>query len=307
MERARRLSTQTGACVSNSAGQAVSETSDIGVAALLYPEWRDREQLLTLALRRGSRVLHTHFFPDGCHVDGSTGSQHEEFVHLCRFYRLGKLGGVQFAPEFEAQMEKILKAFLYLSQPDYTLPALGDCDPSEISAAEACSLGIEIFDREDLRYIASEGRGGEPPKETSYAFPYAGYYVMRDCWRPEAQYLLFDAGHFGEGGRPHGDKLSFALYAYGRRLIVDRGDGGAAEGNGMGRSASEGYFRSSRAHNSLIIDGRGQRRGRMGEAEVVPDPDSRWISTPSFDFAEGWYKGGYGDDGDDAVLRDRRS
>ena len=304
LERARRLSTQTGACVSNSASRAVWETSDIGVAALVYPEWRDREQLLTLALRRCSWILHTRFFPDGCHVDGSTRSHHDVFTHLCRFYRLAKLSGVQFAPEFEAQMEKILKAFVYLSQPDYTLPALDDCDPSEVSAAEACSLGIEIFDRGDLRYIASEGRGGEPPKETSYAFPYARYYVMRDCWRPEAQYLLFDAGHFGEGGQPHGDKLSFQLCAYGRQLTVDSGIGSAAEGAIMGKSASEGYFRSSRAHNSLIIDGRGQRRGRMGVAEVVPDPDSRWISTPSFDFAEGWYKEGYGDDGDDAVARD---
>ena len=269
LERARRLSAQTEICGSGVTVQAVAETSDIGVAALVYPEWRDSEQVLALALRRSSWILHTRFLPDGCHVDGSTRSQREEFAHLWRFYRLGKLGGVQFAPEFEAQMERILEAFVYLSQPDYCLPAAGDGDRSEVSAAEACALGIKVFDRGDLRYIASEGMEGEPPKETSHAFSYAGHYLMRDCWRRDAQYLLFDAGHFGEGGQPHRDKLSFLLHAYGRRLIDAPGIVGAGKGVGIEESA------------------------------YAPDPDSRWMSTPSFDFAEGWYKGGYGDD--DAV------
>ena len=293
--RARRLSTQTGLSVSDVKGGAVAETSDIGVAAALYPEWRDSQQLLALALRRCSWIVHTCFYPDGCHVDGSTRSQYDVFVQLWRFYRFGKLAGVQFAQEFDARMEKILEAFTYLSQPDYCLPASDDGDRSEASAAEACSLGIEVFNRDDLRYIASEGKEGEPPEETSHAFPYAGYYVMRDCWRPEAQYLLFDAGDFGGGEQPHKDKLSFVLHAYGQRLIVD---------TGMGVSGSERYSRSSRAHNSIVIDGKGQRRRRMSEAAHAPDPDTRWISTPSFDFAEGWYKEGYGDNGDDDAMLD---
>ncbi|MDE0042677.1 MAG: heparinase II/III-family protein, partial [Candidatus Poribacteria bacterium] len=162
---------------------------------------------------------------------------------------------------------------------------------SEVNAAEVCALGVEIFDRGDLRYIASKGRESDPPKETSYAFPYAGYYVMRDSWRPEAQYLLFDAG----GGQTHENKLDFRLHAYGRRLIVDRG---------KGESGSEGYLRSSRAHNSIIIDGKGQRRRRIGEAEIAPEADLRWIRTASFDFAEGWYKEGYAGEGEDAIACD---
>ena len=268
MERARRLSAQTESCGFGVTVQAVAETSGIGFAALVYPEWKDSEQLLALALRRSSWMLHTRFLPDGCHVDGSTRSQHEEFTHLWRFYRFGKLGGVQFAPEFEAQMERALEAFIYLSQPDYALPALGDCDSAEVSAAEMCARGVEVFDRGDLRYIASEGREGEPPKETSHAFPYAGYYLMRDCWRRDAQYLLFDTG------RLFGDNLSFLLYAHGRRLIAAPGIEGAGKGVGMEKSA------------------------------YVPDPDTRWMSTASFDFAEGWYKGSYGVDGDDEAVRD---
>ena len=304
LERVRCLSTQTGLCASTIVNQTVSETSEIGIAALLYPEWRHRGQLLKLALRRCGRIIKTTFFPDGCHTDGSTRAHHDVFTHLYRFYRLAKLSGLQLPPEFDPQMEKILEAFIYLSQPDYYLPALGDCNPFEVRAVKPCSRGIEIFDREDLKYIASEGKGGAPPKETSHAFPYAGYYVMRDRWHPEAHYLLFDAGQFGEAGHPHEDKLSFLLHAYGRPLIIDSGIGDAAEGTVLGEPASESYFRSSLAHNSLIIDGKGQCRKQMGEEEIVPDPDTRWITAPPFDFVEGWYKEGYASDGEDLVLRD---
>ena len=271
LECVRRLSAQTGICGSGFAVKAALETSDIGVAALLYPERRHSEQLLKLALRRCGWIVHTRYFPDGCYIDGSTRTQQEVFTHLYRFYHLAKLGGVQFSQKFDAQMDKILEAFIYLSQPDYTLPSVGIGGPSGVNAAEGCSLGVEIFDRQDLRYIASEGRVGEPPKETSYAFPYAGYYVMRDRWRPDAQYLLFDARHLREGGRPHEDKLSFLLCAYGR---------------------------------PLIIGGKGQRRGRMGEAEITPAPNTRWITTSSFDFVEGWNEEGCTHDGEDAELRE---
>ena len=303
LERVRRLSTQTTSGMAKKANQGVSETGDIGIAALLYPEWRFSEQLLQLARRRGMMIVHTSFFPDGCHVDGSTRSLHDVFIRLYPFYRLAKLGGVQFSPEFDARLAKILEAFIYLSQPDYYLPPLGESNPFEAEAAYPCSLGNEIFDREDLKYIASEGKSGEPPKQTSYAFPYAGCHVMRDRWHPEAHYLLFNAGHFGEGGHSRKNRLSFALHAYGRPLIVDSGIGVAAEDTVMGDVAAGNHFQSSRARNSSSIYSKEPRRKRTSEAEIVPNPEIRWITGPSFDFAEGWHKEGYANDAEDVLRR----
>ncbi len=304
LERVRRLSTQTASGMAKTAGRAVSETGDIGIAALLYPEWRFSEQLLQLARRRAMMIVHTSFFPDGCHVDGSTCSLRDVFIRLYPFYRLAKLGGVQFSPEFDARLEKILETFIYLSQPDYYLPPLGEPNPSEVEAAYPCSLGVEIFDREDLKYIASEGKSGEPPKQTSYAFPYAGCHVMRDRWHPEAHYLLFNAGHFGESGHPRKNKLSFALHAYGRPLIVDSKIGVAAEDTVMGDVAGGSHFRSRRARNRSSIHSKEPRRKRTSEAEIVPDPEIRWITASSFDFVEGWHKEGYANDAEDVLRRD---
>ena len=99
-------------------------------------------------------------------------------------------------------------------------------------------------------------------------------------------------GQFGTGEHPHEDKLSFALHAYGRPLIVDPGIGNATEGAVTGETVSDRHLRSSRAHNSLIINGKEQCRKRMSEAEFVPDPDTRWISAPSFDSLRGGTKRG---------------
>ena len=112
------------------------------------------------------------------------------------------------------------------------------------------------------------------PQELSHALPYTGYYVMRDSWESDAQYLCFDCGALGKPG--YEDKLSFVLSAHGRQLIThDR------------RNRVENPSRmTSGAHNVILID----RKRQPTEPEIIPDLDTRWITTSTFDFVEGWYK-----------------
>ena len=168
-----------------------------------------------------------------------------------------------------------------------------------------CSLGTEIFDREDFEVhrVGREERRTARGNLLRFSVCRIPCHA-RACGVPKGRYLLFDAGQFGTGEHPHEDKLSFVLHAYGRTLIIDPGIGDATEGTVTGETASDEYLRSSRAHNSLIINGKEQCRKRMSEAELVPDPDTRWISAPSFDFVEGWYKEGYASAGEDVLLRD---
>jgi len=97
---------------------------------------------------------------------------------------------------------------------------------------------------------------------------------------------MFDAGYFG-AGHQHEDKLNFVLYAHGQPLIIDPGI------HRYVRDVYEQYFRSSRGHNSVMVDGKGQRRGLHLRKEEIPAPNTRWISQEAFDFVEGWYKDGF--------------
>ena len=183
-------------------------TSDIGIAALLFPEVWESQQLLKFALRRFQWLFDTHFYPDGFHVDGATGSHYLAFTGIANFYHFAQLAGLDLPQAFHDGFERIIKVLMYLSQPDYNLPPLGDTALSDMRVSEPCRIGYQAFHRKDFLFMASKGEAGTPPHETSYAFPNAGYHIMREGWRTDAQYLV-------------AAKRNFSLYVHQRPLIVD--------------------------------------------------------------------------------------
>jgi uncharacterized heparinase superfamily protein len=85
------------------------------------------------------------------------------------------------------------------------------------------------------------------------ALPESGYFVLRDAAAKHA--LFFDAGDPCPGHVPfhaHADLLSYELSLFGRRVIVDSGVCEYAPG------AWRDYCRSTRAHNTVRVDGHDQ-------------------------------------------------
>jgi Heparinase II/III-like protein. len=60
---------------------------------------------------------------------------------------------------------------------------------------------------------ALDNLAAEEPEKQSNSFDSGGYYVMRDGWTPDSNYLLFDCGPHGidNCGHAHADALSFDL------------------------------------------------------------------------------------------------
>ncbi|MEM1989144.1 MAG: alginate lyase family protein, partial [Candidatus Bathyarchaeia archaeon] len=195
------------------------------------------------------------------------------------------------------------------SMPNGELPGLNDANQFSIrgSMAEA----FELFpNRKDYQWVATAGKEGEKPKVTSYAFPYAGYYIMRSGWETDDRYLLFDAGPFGYGHQ-HEDKLNFVLYAYGKVHVVDPGnyhyiypERDRTNPNWKWRL----YVISGYAHNIVLVDGYDQRRrGMPRETYVISEPlQNKWISTPEFDYVCGVYDEGYGPKREKFAIHERR-
>ena len=106
------------------------------------------------------------------------------------------------------------------------------------------------FDTVELCNIADSSF--KCPDTTSHALPETGCYVMRDSWEADAQYLFFDAR---PPEKPNDAMTSnLALYAHGRRLTTG---------------------------SVRVLD----------TPPLVFDPlDTRWMTTPTFDFVEKWDK-----------------
>ncbi len=262
------------------------ETSGLGAAGVLFPEFKDSRAFVDLAFRRLNWINQSAYFPDGFQTECSSLYHDFPTRTITNFWWLARLAGITEPHSFDKQLERIYEVYMYLSQPDMYLPLVNDCNPTPVHIASRMAFAAKAFGRDDFRFMATGGEQGTPPEHTSHRFPDAGYYIMRDKWGPDAQYLCFDAGPFG-AGHQHEDKLSFVLYAGGRLLLHDPGIYSYKRG-----PFSE-YYRSTRAHNAVMVDGKGQASVLYPESYVEPDREVRWIATDAFDFVSASYDRGF--------------
>ena len=248
----------------------ISATTEIGIAALIFPEFRISQQVLRLAYRRYKWIIEAFFYPDGFHKDLVGRSQAEAMSDFSRFLHIYEKTRQHTYSECISEMKKSLaqqtKACIYLSQPDLSFPPF-------VTGNETDKL--DFIEKDDVGNVILKD---SEHKVFSHALPYAGYYVMRDSWESDAQYLCFDSGPLGKLG--YEDKLSFVLSAYRQQLIT----------HDLDNSNGDQEHRTSKSFNCLLIDGKGQMCGQTLESVIIPDPDVRWIATSAYDFVEGWYK-----------------
>jgi len=152
--------------------------------------------------------------------------------------------------ELDEKLSLLLDHLMYITRPDGTTPLFGDDDggrlltlsqraPNDFRAT--LSTAAALYEQSEYKFVAGgaaedtlwllgpagvkrldEMKAAEP-QEKSVAFPAGGFYVMRDGWSTNSNYLLFDCGPHGTDncGHAHADALSFELAVNGRTLLVD--------------------------------------------------------------------------------------
>jgi hypothetical protein len=114
---------------------------------------------------------------------------------------------------------------------------------------------------------------------------------MRARSGPDAVYLVLDAGPFGSERVPvhgHADALSLELYAYGQTFLMDPGMYGT-----WASADWRNYFRSTRAHNTVVVDEQDQSIlvGTRGVYRPARTSVHGWVSNACFDFADASHDG----------------
>ncbi len=117
----------------------------------------------------------------------------------------------------------------------------------------------------------------------------SGIYVMIGT-DPQPTQLVIDAGPQGthNAGHGHADALSIHLSANGHELLCDPGTFEYC-GDGKGRA----WFRSTRAHNTLSVNGLDQAepRGPFGWSSLPTTDVDRWILGRNFEVFRGSHNG----------------
>jgi hypothetical protein len=260
----------------------LGEATALFLAGLVFEDcaggatWRDRgAEILTTEIDR--QVL-----PDGVHAELSTWYHCYALDSYLQVLGLARRTGFGLSLRLRSRTDLMLDFLLQVTRPDGTIPRLGDDDGGRALAlgathydrvSDLLAIGAVELQRGDLKYRAGalqeaavwqlgvdgcrayDRLASIRPPGLEASFPDAGYFVQRSGWDRHDSQLIFDCGGLGTlgGGHGHADALSLTLVAHGEELLVDPGtyvyNGTPAWRDG---------FRSTRAHNTVVIDGRDQ-------------------------------------------------
>ncbi len=241
--------------------------------------WRSRSREILC------REILSQTFPDGGIKEQAVGYH---FFVLQFFVIAGitaRATGRDMPESYWSRLEKMFEFLGALNEGGDVLPAFGDCDDGYVldlgsdphDVRQWLSVGAALYGRPDFK--ASANGYGEPvewllgaaghrsfaaiPEQqnktiTSAAFKDSGYYLLQcgQAGSPERISVLFDCGPLGMGtlaAHGHADALSFVLRAFGRDVLVDPGTY-----DYFSYPEWRKYFRSTAAHNTMVVDGRDQ-------------------------------------------------
>ncbi|MBN1345164.1 MAG: alginate lyase family protein [Phycisphaerae bacterium] len=222
------------------------------------------------------------------HADGGNREQAMGYhLFVLQFFLLagiaGRKAGQDFPSSYWSVVEKMFEFAGAMIEGGDGPAMYGDCDdgmvldlgagPSDVRAL--LSVAALLFERPEFRTWAGEygeparwllGRSGQQrfgdlpamPKDApvcSRAFSETGYYLLQSGHQNEADRIsvFFDCGELGFrsiAAHGHADALSLSLRAFGRDILVDPGTY-----DYFTYPAWREYFRSTRAHNTIVVDG----------------------------------------------------
>lgn len=255
--------------------------------------------------------------PDGVYFEQASYYHRYTADFYTHFLILARANGATLPAAVTEQLTLLLDHLLYITRPDGTTPLIGDDDGGRLVMLEqrpandfraALATGAALFQRGDYKFVAGAasaetlwllGTSGladfdrvsaREPERESVAFDQGGYYVMRDGWTTDSNYLLLDCGPHGADncGHAHADALAFDLAAHGRTLLVDPGTY-----TYTGSPELRDWFRSTAAHNTLTVDGESSSvpAGPFSWKSTTPGATEAWISRARFDYFQGRHDG----------------
>jgi hypothetical protein len=229
-----------------------------------------------------AREAETQIHADGVYGELSTYYHCYTLDFYLQVLSLAGHNDIAFPDSVRDRVSAMLRFTAHVTRPDGTVPLIGDDDGGRALALQQTSyrsfsdglcLGAILSCSGQLKYQSGGfheeaswllGRDGFEtfrkldacvPEETQLTFAAGGLTSQRSGWGRHDSHLIFDCGGLGAytGGHSHADALSVSLFGGGRELLVDPGTciyNGAPEWRA--------YFRSTRAHNGVTIDGRNQ-------------------------------------------------
>ncbi|MFX0036802.1 MAG: alginate lyase family protein [Candidatus Hermodarchaeota archaeon] len=223
--------------------------------------------------------IHRQTRPDGTHIEQSVNYHRFVLEFFALFLILNRKMNIS---KTSLLIEKMFDYLLMLMKPNGTFPLIGDSDDATVLLLNnynntqfnnLLNLGVILFKRGDLKYISKaispisilllgskgyetfENTAIREPNKTMQYFQNAGYFVKKQNWSNEANYIFVDFGEFGPNyaSHCHSDITNIIFCYKGKNILIDSGT------YSYNKSWKErNLFRSSKSHNILTVNNKNQ-------------------------------------------------
>ena len=286
----------------------IGDAAALVLAGVVFPEFKESEHWRKAYSDILYRELDVQVYDDGTNFEQATNYHRFVLYFYILLFRIMRLNDYDFSVRAARKTEEMMDFIMYVMKPDGTMPQIGDSDDAKVLSLSndkpdalmpTLSTGAVLFKRGDFKQLA--GRLSEEtfwlggvesiqafdslkesiPSSLSRGFPEGGYYIMRTGWDANARYLLFKCGPHADHG--HADALHIELYCNGKSCLQDCG---TYTYNGTWEWRT--FFRSTRAHNTVVVDGESQSiPHRAFRWLKVTKPNTfSWITSRSFDYVD---------------------
>ena len=297
----------------------LSDIAGLAYLGILFKETKEGKRWLEKGISALKEEMEFQIYKDGADFEGSISYHHLVTELFLSTTLLCLKNGITFSEWYMDRLERMIEFVVYYTKPDGTAPQIGDNDDGRLHILSnygnwnrldhryLLSAGAVLFKRRDFKDAAGEFHeeafwllGEEELRKfktfpdckfplSSKAFLEGGFYIMRK----DNLCMVIDcvpADPKAPSGHKHNSRMSFELFAYDKSFIIDPGAYIYTADKEM-----RNLFRSTRYHNTVVVDGEEQNRFdedelfsmRLDAAVKV----NRWVVTGKYDLLDAEHSG----------------
>lgn len=248
---------------------AVVRTSGLSKAVDFLPELSEHDEWKDATRSVMSSLIDKMYSPDFSFREAGLAYSFWCIELFASAFYSADINNDPYTSFMRSRLEKIFDASLDLLYPDFYDTNVGDSNYCD-KRAYLKKLS-QLFRTKKLKALSTGDFDASFP--LSVAYSYSGSVIMRNSLKKDSRvYLALFALPFD--GHSHEDLGNVILYAHNRPLLCDSGR------YGYSRSEISSRLKSSRAHNSIEIEGKKYLPHSLANAKITS-----FVSNSAFDFA----------------------
>ncbi|MEX3611027.1 heparinase II/III family protein [Rothia sp. LK2588] len=210
----------------------------------------EAESLEQLALSRLEKYFSSCFTTEGIHTENTPSYHLMVSKYLKYILEYTKNGGSGISRKLQDLLDSAEIYAAHCLTPSGYFPPMSDTDHKKVLSGQA----LNTYRQGYLQYSISHGAQGKEPSSLHYIAPLSGYAMLRSDWSEDATYFNFACAYNADYHK-HPDENNIYLQHDGHEIIREAGPFGYDRQNKFTK-----FGFSSRAHNTLLVDGIGLPR-----------------------------------------------